>query len=241
MTLKPFLFALILALTPLTPFMPAITETPIYAKILEDTNIYRDRSLCIPIDKTSSGDIVEILEDYSKVVYKIAKDSTVGWVAAKHLKIPPDTLTDKTILTADILEDFVNTQGYESLTDYLILTDINRQKTHIFEGIQKNFILLKSFGCSTGLNVSPTTRGIFSLSDRGEWFYSYRLNSGARFWIRFNGHYLFHSIPMDINKDIIEGEDTVGQKSSSGCIRLLLPDIEWIFNNIPDATTVVII
>jgi lipoprotein-anchoring transpeptidase ErfK/SrfK len=102
-------------------------------------------------------------------------------------------------------------------------------------------VLVRSFDCSTGLNKSPTTRGQFALSDRGEWFYSYRLASGAKYWIRFNGQYLFHSIPMDENKIIIPGEDVVGQKSSNGCVRLLLDDIKWIYDNIPDGTIVVII
>ncbi|MDR2166909.1 MAG: L,D-transpeptidase, partial [Clostridiales bacterium] len=87
----------------------------------------------------------------------------------------------------------------------------------------------------------PTTRGIFALTDRGEWFYSYRLASGAKYWIRFNGNYLFHSTPMDQNKIPLPGEDIVGEKRSNGCIRLLLPDMKWIYENIPDNTAVVII
>ena len=107
--------------------------------------------------------------------------------------------------------------------------------------MEQNWSLLRSFDCSTGKNISPTTRGTFTVTDRGSWFYSERLASGAAHWLRFNEQYLFHSIPMDRHKSIIDGEDIVGEKRSSGCIRLMPEDAKWLYDNIPYGTTAIII
>lgn len=224
------------------PVQPVIVESPVYAEIQQNTKIYRDRNLRSPIGEVSTGDSVEILGDFSFKVYKIAtSQGQTGWISVKFLNIPSDAPTDRSMLGAAQLEDFVDTKEYKSTTTHLILTDINRQKVYIFNGSQGNWKLEKIFDCSTGTNLSPTTRGIFKLADRGEWFYSHRLASGAKYWIRFNGHYLFHSTPMDKNKRSIISEDIVGEKRSNGCVRLLLDDIKWIYDNILDGTTVVIL
>ncbi|MCL2350422.1 MAG: L,D-transpeptidase [Defluviitaleaceae bacterium] len=223
--------------------LPPILESPVFALIAQDGMVYHDKALRQPFFEVSAGEVVEILEDYSGVVYKVKKTdgSVLGWVGVKQLKIPPDSPADTSVLTAAHLENFVNEKSYTSPTDFLILTEINRQKVHIFEGAEGAWVHARSFDCSTGRNTSPTTRGIFSLTDRGPWFYSHRLTSGAKYWIRFNNHYLFHSTPMDENGVTMADEDVVGERRSNGCVRLLLPDIKWIYENIPDKTTVVIL
>ncbi|MCL2396464.1 MAG: L,D-transpeptidase [Defluviitaleaceae bacterium] len=218
-----------------------IKEAPIIAEITESCKIYSDKDRNFPIGDLAAGCHAEILEDFSAEVYKINASGALGWVEAEFLNIPPDSPTDKSILTMEQLEDFVAKSSYTSKTDFLILTDIGRQKTHIFKASDPGWSLLKTFDCSTGTNTSPTTRGIFTISERGLWFYSQRLSSGAKYWMRFNGQYLFHSIPMDSNKNIIPGEDIVGEKRSSGCVRLMPNDAKWLYENIPDGSTVVII
>lgn len=225
-------------------FAPAtIQESPIMAEITADCKVYSDKTLNFPIDEFFAGQLVEILEDFSTEIYKVfdSARNVTGWLAADYLIIPPDVPTDKSILTRTDLEHFANSNCYTSHTDFLIITDINRQKTHIFIENENIWALVRSFDCSTGINISPTTRGIFSISERGTWFYSDRLASGAKYWLRFNNQYLYHSIPMDKHKNIISGEDLVGEKRSSGCIRLMPDEAKWLFDNIPSGTTAVII
>ena len=213
------------------------------AEIITDCKIYSDKTLNFPVGEFFSGEFAEILEDFSTEVYKVSDitHSITGWLSAEYLIIPPETPTDTSFLSRADLEDFANGNNYASYTNFLIITDINRQKTHVFIISDYGWSLVRSFDCSTGLNISPTTRGIFTISDRGTWFYSERLASGAKYWLRFNGQYLFHSIPMDEYKNIIPGEDIVGEKRSSGCIRLMPDDAKWLFENIPTGTTAVII
>jgi len=235
MTAKTFLLAALLV-------SAAIHGNPVMAEVSHDCKMYSDKALNFPVGELSTGLIVEVLEDFSTEVYKILDNNgKTGWVAAKCLIIPLDAPTDKSTLTRRQLEDFANEGNYISSTGHLIITDINRQKTHVFIHKTHRWSLIRSFDCSTGLNVSPTTKGNFTISDRGLWFYSERLDSGAKYWLRFNGQYLFHSIPMDENKNIITGEDIVGEKRSSGCIRLMPDDAKWLYENIPHGTTAVII
>ena len=236
MIAKTFLW--VLMIIPIT-----IQESPIIAEIVEDCKIYSDKTLNFPIGELYAGCFAEILEDFSMETYKVAERNfgAAGWVLADYLKIPPDAPTDESVLTQSQLESFVNSGNHTSKTDFLILTDISRQKTHVFIGAYQNWTLLKTLDCSTGLNVSPTTRGTFVIADRGSWFYSERLAAGAKHWMRFNGQYLFHSIPMDKNQNIIPGEDIVGVKRSSGCIRLMPDDAKWIYNTVPDGSAVVIV
>ncbi len=72
--------------------------------------------------------------------------------------------------------------------------------------------LQKAMSCSTGKNESPTITGQFKLKERGLWFFSERLGSGGKYWVRFDGPYLFHSLPMD--KDGVILDETLGERSS---------------------------
>ena len=217
-----------------------LKEEPVLAKITQDCMVYSDKDLSVSLGTFYAGCFVEILQDYSQTVYKVAALDSVlqGWVKGEFLEIPPDKPTDKSVLSPQILEDFI--ADYTSDTNYIILTDINRQQTHVFKFNGKKWRIIKSFDCSTGLNVSPTTRGIFKITDRGPWFYSERLGSGAKYWMRFNSQYLFHSTPMNKEGKVIETEDVVGIKLSSGCVRLLLKDAKWLYDNVPDGSSVII-
>ncbi|MCL2354004.1 MAG: L,D-transpeptidase family protein [Defluviitaleaceae bacterium] len=239
---KIAVMAALLAFSPCQESLTLIIESAVYAQILEDGHIYSDKKMLHPVGNVAKGDVVEVLEDFSATIYKVlTKNGNEGWLASTKIQIYPDAPTDKTSLTPAQLEGFVNSKGYESTTNYLVLVEINRQKTHVFQGSFEAWSLLKSFDCSTGKHTSPTVKGAFTLSQRGDWLYSRRFKSGATHWIRFYKDYLFHSIPMDEKGNIITGEDVVGQKLSNGCVRFLLDDIKWIYQNIPDGTRVVIL
>jgi len=218
-----------------------IAPSPVMAEVQHDGHIYREHTLRVQIGTVQAGDVVEVLEDFSVEVYKVLTgDGARGWLAADKLNIPPDPPTDLTIPTPHQLEEYANQQGYASRSPHLLIVDVSRQKLYVFEGEAGAWRLTCTFACSTGMNISPTTRGTFRLTDRGDWFYSYRLESGAKYWIRFNNHYLLHTIPMDKNKNPIANEDVVGIRASNGCVRLMVDDMRWIYENIIDGTTIVI-
>lgn len=132
----------------------------------------------------------------------------------------------------------INGKTLKSATNFLIYVDTNNQKTNVFSNTNGQWNLSKSISCSTGKSGSETPSGTYKVNYRGTWFYSNKYSEGAKYWVSFYGNYLFHSLPMDINKKIVDY--TLGKPASHGCVRLPVEDAKWIYNNIPNGTTVYI-
>ena len=133
----------------------------------------------------------------------------------------------------------INELVIESLTPYLIHVDLNAQKTHIYNGNLKNWNLDKTFTCSTGIKGEETPQGVYTIKEKGQWFFSEQYNQGGKYWVQFLGDYLFHSLPYNKEKTNIV-DYTLGTPASHGCIRLKDEDSKWIYDNIPKGTKVII-
>ncbi|NLO97468.1 MAG: L,D-transpeptidase family protein [Peptococcaceae bacterium] len=121
-------------------------------------------------------------------------------------------------------------------SEYSIEVIVKDQKVLVYK--QGN--LIKEFIASTGINNSTPT-GDFTIQNRGEWFFSEKYQQGAKYWVSFKdwGVYLFHSLPMDRQQNIIPEEAAkLGSPASHGCVRLQLEDAKWIYDNIPQGTKV---
>lgn len=119
--------------------------------------------------------------------------------------------------------------------------NLSQQRVYIKDGDQ----VLKVMVTSSGLDTNPdnsTPRGTFQIGQRDTWFYNAQEKEGGMYWVSFKGlEFLFHSVPMDQNQQIIQSEaDKLGQKASHGCLRLSVPDAKWFYDNIPPETKVVI-
>jgi lipoprotein-anchoring transpeptidase ErfK/SrfK len=125
-------------------------------------------------------------------------------------------------------------------TEYTL--DINLTNQNI--SVIKKDKVLKKVQCSTGIlgdQETETPLGIFNVQCKGEYFYSNKYQEGARYYIKFFSNYLIHSIPVDKKGNIIEDEKKkIGFPASHGCIRISIHDAEWIYNNIPEGSSVII-
>lgn len=139
----------------------------------------------------------------------------------------------------EITPSNINTLSIASKTPYLIYLNLNKQITYIYSGEQNNWSLLKEFSSSTGIEGEETPKGIFSVTGRGDWFYSPDYEQGGKYWVQFMGDYLFHSLPFNQDQSKIV-DYTLGQPASHGCIRLEVEDSKWIYDNIDDDTKVII-
>lgn len=146
--------------------------------------------------------------------------------------------TSNTILET-ITFDNINTLNIESSTPYLIYVNLNDQKTYVYSGSSDNWSLEKSLDCSTGIEGSETPRGIYTVTNRGDWFYSEEYEQGGKYWVQFWGDYLFHSLPFDETQSEVL-DYTLGVPSSHGCIRLTVEDSKWLYDNMPDDTKIII-
>jgi lipoprotein-anchoring transpeptidase ErfK/SrfK len=122
-----------------------------------------------------------------------------------------------------------------SRTSFLVWVDIHTQSTNVFIGNKGNWKLIHSFLSSTGKPGDETPAGTYTIKDKGMWFFSEKYQEGAKYWVKFKGNYLFHSLPMNSNKQVVDS--TLGKPSSHGCVRLGIDDAAWFYNNIPTGTT----
>jgi len=214
-----------------------VKPSSVIAEITENTKLFSSYYTSSGVIGTvNKGTNVEIIYGMFTEWFYISYGNVKGWVQRNALSIPPDPPTNVNKMTREQLEGFVNYKGFMSSSAYLVWVDIDRQLTYVFSGSKGNWKLNKTIQCSTGKNESPTIRGTFTVSRRGDWFYNSRYKSGAKYWVEFSGDYLFHSISLDAYGKI--KDPTLGVRASSGCVRMSIEDSKWIYNNIPKGTTV---
>lgn len=140
----------------------------------------------------------------------------------------------------DLIDDeSINYLDIDSKTPYFIFVSTSEQKTYIYKKINNSWIKEKEFICATGKEGTETPIGIFEIGSKGDWFYSSKFNKGAKYYLQFDGQYLFHSTPYYPDKETI-WEDTLGEPASHGCVRLNTLDSKWMYENIPSETKVII-
>ena len=98
--------------------------------------------------------------------------------------------------------------------------------------------------CSTGMDQTPTPTGTYQSYGRmvqGEWYYFEEFKCYAKWAYGIVGGILFHSVTYNVNQELNQiSVNNLGKKASHGCIRLAVEDAQWIYDNCPLGTTVVI-
>ena len=137
-------------------------------------------------------------------------------------------------------EVWINAKGYSSNTNYLVWINRAYQHVNVFTGSKGNWKLTKSFIVGTGAASTPTPVGVTTVS--------YKLKAGwttGTYTVRpvvgfYPGTgYAFHS-RLCYPGTSTEYDFSSGYPVSHGCVRMKHNDINWIYNNIPIGSTVVI-
>lgn len=130
-------------------------------------------------------------------------------------------------------------QNHISSTNYLIVVDSVQCRLGIFtKNSSGGWDYLHYISCAPGKASTPTYKGVYTVtSDRGYYFDSgvYR----CYYYTTFNGSQAFHSVLYYPNGSLANG--TTGYRLSHGCVRVSYYYAKWIFNNIPNGTTTVVI
>lgn len=133
----------------------------------------------------------------------------------------------------------INTLDIESLTDYLVYVDTTSQNTNVYTGSKNKWALKKSMKCSTGVKDKETPSGVYTVQNRDTWFFSEKFKQGGKYWVQFDGDYLFHSVPYDKDQKTVL-DTTLGTPASHGCIRLSLEDSKWLYDTLPKGSKIII-
>ena len=134
----------------------------------------------------------------------------------------------------------------EYIFPYKIGVSIAQQRVYVYgwDGSGYN-TELGSFKCSTGMDGYDTPVGTYQSGGKvtsGMWYYFADYNCYAKYAYRIVGGILFHSVLYNSNKKgpTNSSVNALGRKASHGCIRLAEKNAQWIFENCPEGTTVVI-
>ena len=93
--------------------------------------------------------------------------------------------TTSTSLLQNLNTETINTLNIESNTPYFVYVNLNAQKTYVYGGSSNNWTLEKEFDCSTGIESEATPKGVYTVTGRGDWFYSDQYEQGGKYWVQF--------------------------------------------------------
>lgn len=134
----------------------------------------------------------------------------------------------------------------EYVFPYKIGIDTKEQKVYVYEWTEKGFTnLVHTFICSTGKEDYETPKGTYHASGRATydpWYYFEEYDCFAMYAYRIVGGIMFHSVLFNAMKEgpTMASLQALGTPASHGCVRLQVEDAQWIFENCPAGTTVVI-
>jgi lipoprotein-anchoring transpeptidase ErfK/SrfK len=171
-------------------------------------------------------------------------------VTVKKVKVPSEVscvykgnYTSSSTASLDysttVKQDFVNAKGYSSKTSYLVWTNLATQKVNVFKGSTGEWKLVKTFRCASGAKSTPTPTGVTYITYKQSGWYTstYVCKPIVRFYPGTG--YAFHSILYTPDgKSVKDG--SMGFPASHGCIRMQPAGIQWIYDNVPVNSTVVI-
>lgn len=163
-------------------------------------------------------------------------DGKTGWVHVEDLNVSTKNYTQSPDLTNWDKNIFVNSKGYESSSEYLIWVNLGHQRVNVFKGKKGAWSIEGAFPCASGRNVTPTITGVFKYyAIQEKWTY-------PKYYVGpcmiFSGNYALHSVLLSNSGGVYDG--TLGRPASNGCVRLAKHHIDWLAENIPMGTTVVV-
>lgn len=181
------------------------------------------------------------LENYSQEYYdqynrdKVLAAVTTGYIGNRTTKWAEENDYDRR--TKEI---WVNAKGYSSATQYLIWINTTYQKVNIFEGSAGNWTLIHTFLCGTGAPGTPTPVGVYTVwarSSHGWTTGTYNVRPIVNF--KTGSGYAFHSRLYNPGHTYLT-DPSIGFPVSHGCIRMYDEDVQWIYDHVPNETTVVV-
>ena len=136
-----------------------------------------------------------------------------------------------------VKEEFVNYRGYASQTKYLIWISTYTQSFNLFTGSAGNWKLFRTAKVATGKVDNPSSPRVCRIYKKAErWNYpGGRYQAPVVYYFSDNA---FHSRMHRADGSIEDAR--IGQPVSAGCIRMYDEDIQFIYDNCPIGTTVVI-
>ncbi|MBR3330062.1 MAG: L,D-transpeptidase family protein [Mogibacterium sp.] len=180
-----------------------------------------------------------------------APDGTVGWLPYKNLKGGVKAVINlKNDYTRSVKENFVNTMGYTSDTNYLCWLCTYTQRVYTFKGSKGKWVLQRTDRVTTGMFSHPTP-GIDekhrSASKGRIYKKDGRVNmvteQGRKYYYKYASYFSpgisFHTGTWW--SDTGKRRGSVASKPNTyGCIRMYDKAAKWVYDHIPKQSSVVV-
>lgn len=137
------------------------------------------------------------------------------------------------------------------VNDFWIKVSLKKNRTYLYDGKKLIYTMYSSGGMyvknpQTGKEESMTPTGTYyAQAERGNSFFNQALGEGANYYVSWLNHgtYLFHSVPTQAGGSYnVKEADKLGKSTGShGCIRLSIPDAQWMSSHLPVGTKIKIV
>lgn len=181
--------------------------------------------------------IAEVIEDKQNgMSYCLNINNENKWFENYYVTIIDPIENKVSDLTNEEIEYYVNKSNFTSLTEYFIWVDIYRNETYLLKKDDDQFQMIKRIPCATGKNITPTKRGLYTISNKGTHFFG-RTNTYMCYnFLQYSGSYLLHSFPYSLDKKVLD--DTLYDRVSNGCVRYNFEDSKYLYDTIPLNTAI---
>lgn len=129
---------------------------------------------------------------------------------------------------------------------YTLMVDVANQITraYTYDENGEYTVLVREMICSTGTASNPTPLGTTIMpSKRARWGYFPTWDSHAQYLTRIDAANAFHSVlysAADETTLSVKSFEALGTPASHGCVRLLVSDAKWIYDNCKAGTIITV-
>lgn len=129
---------------------------------------------------------------------------------------------------------------------YCLMVDVTNQITrcYTYDEDGEYTVLVREMICSTGTRENPTPLGTAIMpKTRARWGYFPTWDSHAQYLTRIDRANAFHSVlysQPDEMSLVVSSFEKLGTRQSHGCVRLLVSDARWIYENCQAGTIITV-
>ena len=180
------------------------------------------------------------LENYGDDYYKKSEEEVLAMVTSTYAGDYTLEWAESHDYEAEDKETWVNAKGYSSTSQYLLWINLTYQRVNVFQGSQGNWKLINTYIVGTGAPGMGTPVGVYTIFGRSPYGWTtstYNVRPVVNF--KVGSGYAFHSRLYDPGHNYLTST-AIGYPVSHGCVRMYDEDVQWIYDNVPNGTTVVV-
>ena len=150
--------------------------------------------------------------------------------------------------TADIVlpGDTPAPQATAEPVPFHLVVDVTNQVVTVYsrDAQGEYTVVVRQMVCSSGTTKNPSDIGDFVLNGhKARWCFFPTWGDYAQYWTQITSSIAFHSViyaRVDTMSLSLKSYYRLGKRASHGCIRLLVDDAKWIYENVGKGTVVTI-